>query len=77
MRLKRRIGSQQTNFEGKKTGLFKPEFIDRGVWLTPSVILFKMKSKKINIVVKVFQRNIMICILSAIKVSWMFFKRQE
>ena len=45
--------------------------------LPPSVILFKMKSKKINIVVKVFQRNIMICILSAIKVSWMFFKRQE
>ena len=46
MRLKRRIGSQQTNFEGKKTGLFKPEFIDRGVWLTTKCYLVQNEVEK-------------------------------
>ena len=34
--------------------------------------LFKMSPVKRNIAVKVFQRSIMICIFTAIKMSWMF-----
>ena len=40
--------------------------------LTRSATLFKMRPDKINIAVKVFQRSIMICIFSAIKM-WLFF----
>ena len=50
-------------------GLFKLEFVDTmGVWLTA-----KCEAGKINIAVKVFQKSIMICIFSTIKMSWIFF----
>ena len=53
-------------------GLFKLEFVGtRGVWLTVKCYLVQNKYiwKKIDTAVKVFQRSIMICIFSAIKMS--------
>ena len=55
-------------FSERTPGLFKPEFVGtRGMWLTVKCYLVQ------NEAVKVFQRSVMICILSAIKMSWMFF----
>ena len=61
-------------FREKTPGLFKPEFVGtRGMWLLQSATLFKMRhSMKISIATKVSYRSIMICIFSAIKMSWMF-----
>ena len=62
-------------FSERTPGLFKPEFVDtRGVWLTASATLFKMrpmKMKTINTAVR-FQRSIMICIFSFIRMLRMF-----
>ena len=61
-------------FSERTPGLFKFEFVGtRGVWLTAKCTLFKTRPDKINITVKVFQRSIMTCIFSAIKMSWRFF----
>ena len=61
-------------FSERTPGLFKSEFVGtRGVWLTAKCTLFKTRQDKINITVKVFQRSIMTCIFSAIKMSWRFF----
>ena len=61
-------------FSKKTPGLFKSEFVGtRGVWLTAKCNLLKMRPEKINLAVKVFQKSIMICIFSAINMSWMFF----
>ena len=52
--------------------IVRPEIEARG--LLQSATLFSMRhSMKINIAAKVFQTSIMICIFSAIKMSWMFF----
>ena len=60
-------------FSEKIPGLFKPEFVGtRGVWLTAKCNLLKMRPEKINIAVKVFQKSMVICIFSAINMSWMF-----
>ena len=51
-------------------GLFKLEFVDTmGVWLTAKCYLVKNEAGKINIAVKVFQKSIMVCIFSIIKMS--------
>ena len=62
-------------FRERTPGSFKPEFVvTRGVWLITKCTLFKMRdSMKINIAAKVFQRSIMMCTFSAIKIPWMFF----
>ena len=59
-------------FSERTPGLFKPDFVvTRGVWLTAK---FKMRPMKmINIGVRVFQRIIMTCIFSVIRMFWMFF----
>ena len=54
-------------------GLFKPEFVQESCGLLQSATLFKMRLMKINIAAKVFQKSIMICIFSAIRMSWIFF----
>ena len=64
-----------TNKPSERTpGLFKLEFVDTmGVWLTAKCYLVQNEAEKINIAVKVFQKSIMICIFSTIKMSWIFF----
>ena len=66
-------------FSKTAPGIFKSEFISiRGVWLTAKCYLVQNKiGKNKYSSVKVFQRSIMICILSNIKVSWMFSKMQD
>ena len=60
-------------FSERTPGLFKPEFVGtRGMWLTAKCNLLKMRPEKINIAVKVFQKSMVICIFSAINMSWMF-----
>ena len=52
MRLTRKIGLQQTKISERTPGLFKPEFVGKGVCgLLQSVTLFKMRPVKINIAV--------------------------
>ena len=48
-----------------------------GLPLSATLIKIKIRLRKISVAVKVFERSIMICTLSAIKMSWMFFKRKE
>ena len=61
-------------FSERTPGLFKPEFVGvRGIWLFAKCYLVQMRPMKINIAEKVFQRIIMICIFSAIRMSCMFF----
>ena len=61
-------------FSERTSGLFKPEFLGtRGVWFTAKCYLVQTMPMKINIAAKVFQRIIMICIFSGIRMSWMFF----
>ena len=62
-------------FSERTSGLFKPEFVGtRGVWFTAKCSFFKMRHPmKTNIAAKVFESRMLICIFSAIKISWMFF----
>ena len=48
-----------------------------GLPLSATLFKNKIRSGKVNTAVKVFQKSIMICVLSALKMSCMFFKRQE
>ena len=71
--MKRKIGLQQINISERTPGLFKAKFVGtRGVWLTAKYYLIPNKIGGINIVVKVFQRSMMICVFSPINMSWMF-----
>ena len=68
---------QQTNLAREHPVYLSLSLLAQGACgLLQSVTLFKMrpmKMKMINIAAKVFQRSIMICIFSVIKMSWMFF----
>ena len=57
-------------FSERTPGLFETEFFGtRGVWLNKVLFKIKIRSETINISVKVFQRSIMVCILSVIRAS--------
>ena len=70
----KKLGSQKTNLAREHL-----VYLSLSLWvqlacdLLQSATLFKMRPMKINIAEKVFQRSIMICIFSAIKMPWMFF----
>ena len=67
------IGSQQTNIAREHLAYLSLNLLAQEVCDLPlSATLFKMRPKKINITVKVFQKIIMIWILNAIKIYWMF-----
>ena len=73
MRLAKKNWLAKEKFSEETPGLFQPEFLDtRGMSLTAKCYLVKMRPMKINIAAKVFQRSIMICIFTPIKMSWMF-----
>ena len=62
-------------FSERTPGLFKAEFVDtRGMWLIAKCYFVQNQALNENkSAAKVFQANIMICIFSTIKMSWMFY----
>ena len=77
MKLTRKIGLQQTNLAREHSVYLSPNLLIEeacGLPLSATMFKIKMRSGKINIAVKVFQRTIMICILNAIGMPWMFSK---
>ena len=79
MRLTRKIGLQETNLVSKHPTCSSPNLLVEETCDFPlRATLFKIKISSGKIIaVNVSQTSIMICILNARRMSWLFSKRQE